>query len=54
MIHWEETGLKHLTFDSQFNSFSMCSRDGKKRVFASHRNNGGTQKTRFFIADWVE
>ena len=28
--------------------------DGKKIVFSSNRNNGGTRNTNVFIADWVE
>ena len=28
--------------------------DGKKLVFSSNRNNGGTRDTNLFIADWVE
>jgi len=32
----------------------MFSPDGKKIVFCSNRNNGGTHDTNIFIADWVE
>ena len=28
--------------------------DGKKIIFASNRNNGGTRDTNLFVADWVE
>ena len=28
--------------------------DGKKIVFCSNRNNGGTRDTNIFIADWIE
>ena len=46
--------LKQITHDSQFDSFPMFSNDGKKIVFSSNRNNGGTRETNIFIADWVE
>ena len=45
---------KQITYDSQFDSFPMISNDGKKIVFSSNRNNGGTRNTNLFIADWVE
>jgi Tol biopolymer transport system component len=32
----------------------MFSYDGKKLIFSSNRNNGGTRDTNLFIADWVE
>ena len=32
----------------------VFSNDGKKIVFSSNRNNGGTRETNVFIADWVE
>jgi hypothetical protein len=32
----------------------MFSFDGKKLVWGSNRNNGGTRDTNIFIADWVE
>ena len=28
--------------------------DGKKLVFSSNRNNGGTRDTNLFIADWID
>ena len=28
--------------------------DGKKIVFCSNRNNGGTRDTNVFVADWAE
>jgi TolB protein len=32
----------------------MFSWDGKKIIFSSNRNNGGTHDTNIFVADWVE
>jgi TolB protein len=32
----------------------MFSFDGKKIIFASNRNNGGSRDTNLFVADWVE
>ena len=54
MINVDGTGLEQITFDNTFDSFPMFSFDGKKLVFASNRNNGGTRDTNLFIADWVE
>ncbi|PWU01529.1 MAG: hypothetical protein C5B52_07135 [Bacteroidetes bacterium] len=40
--------------DKGFDAFPMFSRDGKKFVFCSNRNNGGTHDTNIFVADWVK
>ncbi len=40
--------------DKGFDAFAMFSFDGKKIVFCSNRNNGGTRDTNIFVADWVE
>ena len=40
--------------NTMFDSFPMFSYDGKKLVFSSNRNNGGTRSTNLFIADWIE
>lgn len=47
-------GLEKISRDKGFDAFPMFSRDGKKLVFSSNRNNGGTRDTNIFIADWVE
>ena len=47
-------GLEKISRDKGFDAFPMFSRDGKKFVFSSNRNNGGTRDTNVFIADWVE
>lgn len=55
MINADGTGeIEQITFDPMFASFPMFSFDGKKIVFSSNRNNGGTRETNLFIADWVE
>jgi TolB protein len=46
--------LEQITYESMFNAFPMFSPDGKKIVFSSNRNNGGTRDTNVFIADWVD
>ena len=46
--------LEKISRDKGFDAFPMFSYDGKKIVFASNRNNGGTRDTNLFIADWVE
>lgn len=40
--------------DKGFDAFAMFSYDGRKIVFCSNRNNGGTRDTNIFVADWVE
>ena len=54
MINLDGSGLEQITFDDQFDAFPMFSPDGKKIVFSSNRNNGGTRDTNVFVADWVE
>ncbi|MBC7828660.1 MAG: PD40 domain-containing protein [Chitinophagaceae bacterium] len=46
--------LEKISRDNGFDAFPMFSQDGKKIVFCSNRNNGGTRDTNIFIADWVE
>lgn len=48
------TNLKKVSRDKGFDAFPMFSPDGKRIVFSSNRNNGGTHDTNIFIADWVE
>ena len=54
MIDIDGTNLKQITFDKKFASFPVFSNDGKKIVFSSNRNNGGTRNTNVFIADWID
>lgn len=54
LINTDGTGLKKISRDKGFDAFPMFSPDGKKIVFSSNRNNGGTRDTNIFIADWVE
>ena len=46
--------LEKVSRDKGFDAFPMFSYDGKKLVFCSNRNNGGTRDTNIFIADWSE
>ncbi len=48
------SNLKKISTDKTFDAFPMISYDGKKIVFSSNRNNGGTRDTNVFIADWVD
>lgn len=48
------TGMQKISRDKGFDAFPMFSPDGKKIVFCSNRNNGGTRDTNIFIADWIE
>ena len=54
MINLDGTGLEQITHDGVFDAFPMFSFDGKKLIFSSNRNNGGTNATNLFIGDWVE
>jgi Tol biopolymer transport system component len=46
--------LEKISRDKGFDAFPMFSPNGKKIVFCSNRNNGGTRDTNIFIADWQE
>jgi Tol biopolymer transport system component len=48
------TNLEKISHDNTFDAFPMFSPDGKKLIFCSNRNNGGTHDTNIFIADWNE
>ncbi len=54
MINTDGTNLQQITYDKVFDAFAMFSYDGKKLVWCSNRNNGGTRDTNIFVADWVE
>ena len=54
MINIDGSGLERITYDGIFDAFPMFSYDGKKLIFSSNRNNGGTNNTNLFIADWVD
>jgi Tol biopolymer transport system component len=47
-------GLQKLSRDKGFDAFPMFSPNGRKIVFCSNRNNGGTRDTNIFIADYSE
>jgi TolB protein len=48
------SNMEKISRDKGFDAFPMFSPDGKKIVFCSNRNNGGTRDTNIFIADWVK
>jgi TolB protein len=48
------TGLEKISNGQAFDAFPMFNRTGKKLVFCSNRNNGGTRDTNIFVADWVK
>lgn len=54
MMDEQGGSLTKISRDKGFDAFPMFSYDGKKVVFCSNRNNGGTRDTNIFIADWVE
>ena len=49
-IDLDGSNVEQITFDPVFDAFPMFSPDGKKLIFASNRNNGGTRDTNLFIA----
>ena len=46
--------MKKISHDKTFDAFPMVSPDGKRILFCSNRNNGGTRDTNIFVGDWVE
>jgi len=54
LINFDGTGLEKVSRDKGFDAFPMFSRDGKKLMFSSNRNNGGSYGINVFIADWVD
>lgn len=48
------TNIEKISRDKGFDAFPMFSPNGKKIVFCSNRNNGGTRDTNVFVADWNE
>lgn len=48
------SNIVKISRDRGFDAFPMFSPDGKKIIFCSNRNNGGTRDTNIFVADWVE
>jgi len=54
MMNLDGTNIEKISRDKGFDAFPMMSHNGKKIVFCSNRNNGGTRDTNIFIADWVE
>ena len=46
--------MEKISHDKGFDAFPMFSPNGKKIVFCSNRNNGGTRETNIFIADWED
>lgn len=54
LMNADGSALEKISRDKGFDAFPMFSPDGKKIVFCSNRNNGGTRDTNIFVADWVE
>ena len=53
-MNQDGSDITKISRDKGFDAFPMFSYDGKRIVFASNRNNGGTHDTNLFIADWVQ
>jgi len=54
MINVDGTGLTRITSCPSFDGFPMFTKDGRKLVFCSNRDNGGTRETNVFLADWKD
>jgi len=54
VMNQDGSGIEKISRDKGFDAFPMFSFDGKKIIFCSNRNNGGTRDTNIFIADWVK
>jgi Tol biopolymer transport system component len=52
LLNADGTGMQKISHDKGFDAFPMMSPDGKKILFCSNRNNGGTRDTNVFVADW--
>ncbi|WP_082038011.1 TolB family protein [Flavihumibacter solisilvae] len=46
------SNMTKISRDKGFDAFAMFSYDGKKIVFCSNRNNGGTRDTNIFVGEW--
>jgi Tol biopolymer transport system component len=54
MIDLDGKNLEQISYDTVFDAFPVFSPDGKKFIFSSNRNNGGTRDTNLFIAEWID
>lgn len=54
VMNADGSNLEKISHDKTFDAFPMFSINGKKIIFCSNRNNGGTRDTNIFIADWVQ
>jgi Tol biopolymer transport system component len=54
MVSMDGTGLTRVISTEGFDGVPVFIPDGRHLVFASNRNNGGTNDTNVFIAEWVE
>ena len=54
VMNADGTNMQQISSDKTFDAFPMFNFNGKKIMFSSNRNNGGTHDTNIFIADWVK
>ena len=54
LVDLEGNNKQKISRDKGFDAFPMVSPNGKRIVFGSNRNNGGTRDTNLFVAEWVQ
>ncbi|CUS99525.1 WD40-like Beta Propeller Repeat [Candidatus Kryptonium thompsonii] len=54
MVNIETGEIERITYFPDFDGFPMFTKDGKKLVWCSNRNNKKRGETNIFIADWVD
>jgi TolB protein len=52
VMNADGTNIEKVSRDKGFDAFPMFSRNGKRILFSSNRNNGGGHDTNVFVADW--
>lgn len=52
IMNADGSGIEKISHDKTFDAFPMFSYNGRKLLFCSNRNNGGTHDTNIFMAEW--
>ena len=54
LIQLDGSGLERITFDEDFDGFTMFSPDTKKLIWAANRHGSVPHETNLFLADWQD